>query len=100
MDVHINTHNYELSDEEHEAAVAAAKHLTKFHNHIIRVDVTASEDAGVKEIEFSVHVPGHTIVTKDTAPELTKAIHDVRDKVERQLKRISQRMHDVRSTLS
>lgn len=100
MDVHINTRHCELTDLEHQAAVDAATHLQRFHSHIIRVDITAILDAGIVYSEFSVHVPGHTVVTKEEGPDHTKAIHDAREKIERQLRKISDRMNDVRSTLT
>ena len=100
MDIHINTRHCELTDDEHQAAIDAANHIQRFHNHIIRVDITAIEDAGTIYSEFEVHVPGHNVVIKEQGPDHTKAIHDARDKVERQLRRISDRQNDVRSTLA
>ena len=100
MDVHITTRHTKLSDDEHDAAVKAAEHLERFHNHIIRLDITASEEGDQKLAEFTARVQGQTIVAKEKASEHTKAIHDARDKIERQLKRLNERQHDVRATLA
>ncbi len=97
MDVHITTRHCQLSDEEHTAAVKAAEYLDRFHPSIIRVDVIAGEDAGNKFAEFTVKVQGHTVVAKEQAAEHVKAIHDAREKVARQLKKLSDRQNDVRS---
>jgi ribosomal subunit interface protein len=99
MDVHITTRHCKLNEDEHDAAVKAAEHLMKYHENILRVDIVASEDAGVKEAEFAVRVQGHTIVAKERAEDHGKAIHDARSKVERQLKRLNDRRHDVRPTV-
>ncbi len=99
MDVHITTRHCKLSDEEHNAAVKAAEHLMRFHENILRVDIVAIEDAGVKQAEFAVRVQGHTIVAKEHGVDHGKAIHDAREKVERQLKRLNERRNSLRSTL-
>jgi len=100
MDVHITTRHNKLSDEEHDAAVKAAEHLERFHGQIMRLDIIASEEGDMKHAEFTARVQGQTIVAKEKATEYTKAIHDARDKIERQLKRLNDRLHDVRATLS
>ena len=99
MDVHITTRHTTLSEEEHQAAVSAAEHLEKFHSHLIRLDITVSEESGYKEAEFAARVQGHTVVAKERASEHSKAIHDARDKIERQLIKLNDRQHDVRATL-
>ena len=96
MDIHITTRHCQLNDEEHQAAVSAAEHLSKFHPKIIRVDIIASEESGQKGAEFNVRVQGHSVVAKEKGSEHIKAIHDARDKVERQLKKLNERLHDVR----
>lgn len=96
MDVHIETRHCKLSEQEHEAAVQAAQHLRKFHDNILRVDIIASEDAGYKNAEFAVKVQGKVIVASERADDHTKAIHDARGKIERQLRKHNDRMHDVR----
>ena len=98
MDIHITTRHCTLNDEEHEAAVHAAEHLSKFYPKIFRVDVVASEEAGIKEAEFKVSVQGHTVVSKEQNSEHIKAIHDARDKVERQLRRLNERQQDARTS--
>ena len=98
MDIHITTRHTQLNDEEHDAAVQAAEHLSKFHPKILRVDVIASEESGIKEAEFTVRVQGHTLVAKEKNAEHMKAIHDARDKVERQLRRLNERQQDARTT--
>ncbi len=100
MDVHITTRHTKLSDDEHDAAVKAAEHLERFHSHIIRLDIIASEEGDQKVAEFTARVQGQTIVAKEQASELIKAIHETRDKIERQLKRLNDRQHDVRATLA
>ena len=60
----------------------------------------ADQRYGTIYSEFEVHVPGHNVVIKEQGPDHAKAIHDARDKVERQLRRISDRQNDVRSTLA
>lgn len=100
MDVHITTRHCQLSETEHEAAVKAAQHLERYYGNIIRVDITAVEDCGVKSAEFAVRVQGHTIVAKENGNDLFKAIHDAREKLERQLKRLNDRLHNVRSTVA
>ena len=97
MDVHITTRH---TEEEHDAAVKAAEHLERFHTHIIRLDIIASEEGDQKVAEFTARVQGQTIVAKEHANDLIKAIHDTRDKIERQLKRLNDRQHDVRATLA
>jgi len=100
MDVHITTRHTKLSDEEHQAAVSAAEHLERFHNQIMRLDIITSEEGDHKIAEFTARVQGQTIVAKEKASDHAKAIHDARDKIERQLKRLNDRQHDVRATLA
>jgi len=100
MDVHITTRHTSLSDTEHDAAVKAAEHLERFHGHLIRLDIIASEEADQKEAEFTLRVQGHTIVAKERATDMTSAIVSARNKIERQLKRLNDRQHDVRATLA
>ncbi|MCO6465261.1 MAG: HPF/RaiA family ribosome-associated protein [Bradyrhizobiaceae bacterium] len=97
MDVHIETRHCKLTDLEHEAAVKAAEHLLKFHDSIIRVDVTASEEAGEKVAEFTVRVQGKVIVAAERGSDHTKVIHDAREKMVRQLRKINDLRHDTRS---
>lgn len=97
MDVHITTRHCQLTDEEHQAAIKSAEYLDRFHHHILRVDVIASEDAGIKLAEFTVKVQGHVVVAKEAGDDYVKAIHDAREKVARQLKKLSDRQNDVRS---
>lgn len=100
MDIHITTRHCQLNEEEHDAAVRAAEHLEKFHPRIIRVDIIASEESGIKQAEFTVRVQGHTVVATEEGSDHIKSIHDARDKVERQLKRLNERLHDVRPTVA
>ncbi|RPI69745.1 MAG: ribosome-associated translation inhibitor RaiA [Ignavibacteriae bacterium] len=97
MDVHITTRHCQLTDEEHQAAIKGAEYLDRFHHHILHVDVIASEDAGIKNAEFTVKVQGHVVVAKESGDDYVKAIHDAREKVARQLKKLSDRQNDVRS---
>jgi ribosomal subunit interface protein len=100
MDVHITTRHCQLTDNEHEAAVKAAQHLERYYGSIIRVDIIAAEDSGIKSVEFAVRVQGHTIVAKEQGHDHFKAIHTAREKLERQLKRLNDRLHNVRSTVA
>jgi ribosomal subunit interface protein len=99
MDIHITSRHCKLTNDEHSAAIKAAEHLMKFHENILRVDIVASEDAGQKGAEFAVKVQGQTIVAKENGPDHIKAIHDAREKVERQLRRFNDRQHNVRTTI-
>lgn len=98
MDVHILARHCKLSQDEHDVAVKAAEHLLKFHEDIIRVDIVATEDAGRKGAEFSVHVQGQTILASEHATEHSHAIHGAREKVERQLRKINERKLAARNT--
>ena len=100
MDVHITTRHFKISDAERDAAMQAAQHLERYHSNIIRVDIIAAEDSGVKSAEFAVRVQGHTIVAKEDGTEMSKAIHDAREKLERQLKKLNDRLHDTRSKVA
>lgn len=97
MDVHITTRHCQLSDEEHAAAVKAAEYIDRFYPNILRLDLIAGHDAGQKFAEITVKVQGHVIVAKESAAEHIKAIHDAREKVARQLKKLSERQSDTRS---
>jgi len=100
MDIHITTRHCQLNDEEHDAAIRAAEHREKCHPKIIRVDVIASEEKGLKEAAFTVPVQGHNIVAKETGDDHIKVLHDAGAKVERQLKKLNEKLHDVRASVA
>lgn len=100
MDVHITTRHCQLNDNEHEAAIKAAQHLERFYGSIIRVDIIAAENSGIKSVEFAVRVQGHTLVAKEQGHDHFKAINTVKEKLERQLKRLNDRLHNVRPSVA
>lgn len=88
MDIHITTRHCTLTEQEHEAAVEAAKHFEKYHGSILRVDAIVDADAQTKTCEFTVKIQGQLVVAKQSAADFTKAIHDSAHKIQRQLTKI------------
>lgn len=100
MDIHITTRHCTLTDHENEAAVKAATHFGKFYDNILRVDAILEQEHGAHLCEYTVKVGGHTIVAKEQGQDFSRAIHDAAEKIVRQLTKLNDRQHDVRSPLA
>jgi len=96
MDIHVSTRHCTLTEEENDAAIAAAKQFEKFIDGIIRVDVICDENA-TKQVEFTVKVPGQILVAKESGQNFSKLIHDAALKMHRQLSRLHEQKLPVRS---
>lgn len=97
MDIHVTTRHCHLTEEENDAAIAAAKHFEKFIHGILRVDVICDENA-TKHVEYTVKVPGHILVAKESGEHFSKIIHDAALKMHRQLSRLHELKIPVRSS--
>jgi ribosomal subunit interface protein len=98
MEYHVTHRHCAISSEEHQAAEAAAKHFTKFHDGIMRVDVIF--DGHLQNMcEFNVRVQGQNVVSKESADTFLKAIHDAAAKIERQLVKLKERNQPSRETI-
>lgn len=98
MDLHVTHRHCTVTDEENLAASTAAQNFKKYHDGIIRVDVIF--DGHVQnECEYSVRVPGHTLVAKESADTFLQAIHIAADKVERQLAKLKGKQQPSRDTV-
>ncbi len=96
MDIHVTTRHCTLTEEENDAAIAAAKQFEKFVDGIIRVDVICDENA-TKHVEYTVKVPGQKLVAKESGQHFSKIIHDAALKMQRQLSRLHEQKIPVRS---
>jgi ribosomal subunit interface protein len=94
MDVHVTARHTKLTDEENQDALNAAQHLEHYYSNILRVDVIC-DNSDKKSAEFTVRVPGHTIVAKESSTEFKKSIHDAAEKVKRLLSKLKTRQIDA-----
>jgi len=91
VDIHVTTRHCTLTDLEHQSAVHMAEHFGKYNSEIVRVDAIIEDSSHTMSCEFTVKIPGHLIVSKESASDFGKAIHDAGQKISHQLMKIHEK---------
>ncbi|MGE5479210.1 MAG: HPF/RaiA family ribosome-associated protein [Chloroflexota bacterium] len=81
--------------ELHVLAVDAADNFQHFHDNIIATNVEFINDE-YKIVEFTVHLNGGTLVSKDSSDDFHKSLNAASDKMVRQLNKWKTKHSDVR----
>ena len=95
MDIHVTSRNCTITEAENSTVIEMAKSFERYGNHIIRVDAIIDHGPLEKSCEFTVKIQGQLLIGRESAGDLTKAVHDAGEKIQRQLGRI----HDKHSTI-
>lgn len=101
MNIHLNLHQFKLTDSIRAFAISKISRLSSFDPEVQSADVTLAHDYGAgPEEKFSATVrlalPGKDVHATDTRHDLYAAINAVRDKLARQLRKRKTRLTQMR----
>jgi ribosomal subunit interface protein len=94
MDIHVTARHCAITEAENSTVIETAKSFERYGNSILRVDAIIDKGPLERVCEFTVKIQGQLLVAKESATDVTKAVHDAGEKIHRQLSRI----HDKVST--
>jgi len=87
MNLKIAARNFALSDALQEFANKKLQKLERFSHHIIKGELVMEKDKSLSIVELNLSVKNSVIISKVKTPDIYEGIHDVFQKVERQLKK-------------
>lgn len=97
MEVQITSRHTKASKDLQDTITAEVSKLEKFYDKITSCHVVLDSEGVNKAVEVNMCVAGQQVVGKAQAENLGKAIDDAIAKVERQLKKINEKMKDYKS---
>ena len=93
MNINITGRHLEVTDALRDRAMEKIRHLGKFFDRVVDVDITLSLDGDQCMAEVRVPViRGQTIVAQATGNEMYQVIDQAVDKAERQLTRLKEKL--------
>ena len=92
MEIQITSRHEKASQSLQDTITAELEGLQKFYDRITSCHVVLDKERGKEMMEVVVHMAGHTIAGTAKAENLGKAIDLAIAKVERQLKKISEKI--------
>jgi putative sigma-54 modulation protein len=101
MEIQITSrHHNKVSPSLHDSIVADLNRLEKFSEKITTCHVIIGSENLSETVEITMHAFGHTVVGMAKAENVGKALDEALDKIERQLKKISEKIKDHKHTQS
>ena len=98
MQLSVSSRHVEVPDEIKEYAETKAGKLPRFHDRISSIEFILDQEKDLWTAEIIVKADGsHEFVASDSGPDRYALIDAIIDKVERQLTRHKERIHDHRS---
>jgi putative sigma-54 modulation protein len=92
MEIQITSRHEKASQILQDTITAELEGLQKFYDRITSCHVIMDKERGKEIIEIVVHMAGHTVAANAKAENLGKAIDSAITKVERQLKKINEKI--------
>lgn len=92
MEIQITSRHEKASQSLQDAITAELEGLQKFYDRITSCHVVLDKERGKEMMEVVVHMAGHTVAGTAKAENLGKAIDAVITKIERQLKKINEKI--------
>ncbi len=96
MDIHVTARHCTITEAENTTVVETAMSFERYGNHIIRVDAILDKGPLDKMCEFTVKIQGQLLVARESAADVTKAVHDAGEKIHSQLSRIHDKISTIR----
>ena len=94
MEVQITSRHNKASQELQDTIAAEINKLEKFYDKITSCHVVLDSESLVKTVEITMSAQGQQVVASAKAENLGKAIDGAVSKVERQLKKLNEKMKD------
>lgn len=97
MDIQVTARHFHVHDSIRSHAISSVESLAKYYDGIVNAEVILSFDpphTHTKIAEITVSVWGQTLVAKEGAVEFPIAIDAAVEKIERQLKKYKEKLHD------
>ena len=98
MEIQITSRHEKTSQSLHDKITAELEGLQKFYDRITSCHVVLDKQRGKEIMEVVVHMAGHTVAATAKAENLGKAIDATVTKVERQLKKINEKIKSHKSS--
>jgi ribosomal subunit interface protein len=96
MDIHVTARHCTITEAENTTVVETAMSFERYGNSILRVDAIIDKGPLDRICEFTVKIQGQLLVAKESAADVTKAVHDAGEKIHRQLSRIHDKVSTIR----
>ena len=87
MNTQVTFRHFQSHPELHQAAVAAAESLSKYHDGILSAEVVFINEPS-KIAELNIRVQGHSLVVKEESDDFFKSLNMATDTMVRQIKKI------------
>jgi ribosomal subunit interface protein len=94
MDIQITSRHHKVSQTLHDAIIADLNRLEKFSEKITSCHVILDNENVDQTVEITMHTFGHPVVAQAKAEHIGKAFDEALEKIERQLKKISEKIKD------
>ena len=94
MEIQITSRHEKASQSLQDTLTAELEGLQRFYDRITSCHVVLDKERGKEIMEIVVHMAGHTVAGKAKAENLGKTIDLAIAKVERQLKKINEKIKD------
>jgi putative sigma-54 modulation protein len=98
MEIQITSRHEKASQSLQDTITAELEGLQKFYDRITSCHVVLDKERGIESMEVVVHMAGHTVAGTGKADNLGKAIDEAITKVERQLKKINEKIKSHKAT--
>ncbi|HMD67596.1 MAG TPA: ribosome-associated translation inhibitor RaiA [Chitinivibrionales bacterium] len=92
MEIQITSRHEKASQSLQDTLTAELEGLQRFYDRVTSCHVVLDKERGKEIIEIVVHMAGHTVAGNAKAENLGKAIDLAITKVERQLKKINEKI--------
>ena len=94
MQIKITARKFNLKDELREFVEKETSHFTKYFDGIIEADVILSWEKFYRLAEIKLTVQGTVLNAKERSEDIKKAVHLCVDKLERQLIKYKEKLHE------
>lgn len=94
MQLNITGHHVDVSPALRAYVTEKMQRLTRHFDHVISIDVILNVEKLDQIAEASVNAAGRTLFATDTAPDMYAAVDGLIDKLDRQVRRLKQKLRD------
>jgi putative sigma-54 modulation protein len=97
VQINVSSRHAYISSELKDYAISRVEQLRKYSDHITNVDVVIDHEKDSHKVEVVAHVGhGSTLIAKHTGEVLPAVMDATLDKLERQMRKLKDRLHDHR----
>ena len=97
MNLHLTGHHVEITPAIREYVVSKLARINRHFDHVIDAHVILTADKLRQKAEVTLHVPGKELHCESEDGDLYAAIDTLADKLDRQVLRYKDKLHDKRS---